>query len=776
MSHKGSPASPADSRELGAHIEALRRQLKEHNYRYYVLDRPAISDAEYDRMLRELQDLEAASGEPVPADSPTQTVGAPPSQTFATREHALPLLSLANAFVEDEVRDFDRRVREGLGVDAVHYIIEPKIDGLAVNLRYERGHLVMAATRGDGRSGEDVTNNIRTIGDIPWSLAGDVPELLEVRGEVYMSRQAFAALNEAQVGAGAQPFANPRNAAAGSLRQLDARVTAKRRLNFFAYGAGAGAEQLATSQSALLATLSRMHFAVQETRLVDGVEALLAAYEDWQDKRPGLAYEIDGLVYKVDAFALQARLGNIARSPRWAVAHKFPAEEAETVVERIVWQVGRTGVVTPVAEMAPVEVAGVTVSRATLHNVEFLHELGVFPGAKVVIRRAGDVIPEVVRVVNRDARAPVEPPTHCPVCHAHIVELPGEVAIRCSGGLSCPAQIKERLRHFVSRRAMDIDGMGEKLIERLVDEKMVVSVADLYRIDWNVLADWEGFGEKKIANLQASVAASVQRPLPRFIYALGIPLIGEVTAFALASHFGEMPSLRRAVGEVDYAASDALGKVLASPGLHDVFEGGLEGAKASVAASLRERFDAVESMLHEREGSPESIIDLASFLIKRKGMKKAFEAFVDEADPAAGREFKRYFALLDTMMEVEDVGPDVAASLMTFFAEENNRKVLDDLEALGVVPEPVQRAETKHPLAGKTVVLTGTLVRMTRSEAETRLREVGAKAAGSVSRKTDYVAAGENAGSKLEKAKTLDVPVIDEDQLIAWLSDGDNGA
>lgn len=775
MSQKGSPARPADGRELHARIEALRQALKEHNTRYYVLDAPSIPDAEYDRMLRELEGLEAELGEPVPEDSPTRTVGAPPSQTFAARQHGLPLLSLANAFAEGEVRDFDRRVREGLGVDVVRYIIEPKIDGLAVNLRYEQGRLVMAATRGDGKSGEDVTDNIRTIADIPWSLAGDVPELLEVRGEVYMSRRAFAALNEVQVEAGAQPFANPRNAAAGSLRQLDARVTAKRRLNFFAYGAGLGAERLADSQSSLLAALKAMHFAVQDTRLVDGVDDLLAAYGVWQDKRPDMPYEIDGLVYKVDDFALQARLGNIARSPRWAVAHKFPAEEAETAVERIVWQVGRTGVVTPVAEMAPVEVAGVTVSRATLHNVEILHSLGVFPGAKVVIRRAGDVIPEVVRVINKGEGAPVEPPTHCPVCNAHIVELPGEVAIRCSGGLSCPAQIKERLRHFVSRRAMDIDGMGEKLIERLVDEGKVASVADLYRLPWEVLAGWEGFGDKKIDNLKKAVAASMRRPLPRFIYALGIPLIGEVTAFALADHFEDIGSLRQAVERVDYAAAAGLGRVLCNAALRDVFEACMEGVKDAVAVSLRERYDGVETMLREREGSPESIIDLTSFLIKRKGMKKAFEAYVDEADPAAGLEFGRYFALLDSVMEVEDVGPDVAASLITFFAEGRNQQVLDDLAALGVDPEPMHRVATRHPLSGKTVVLTGTLVQMTRQEAEARLREVGAKATGSVSKKTDYVVAGENAGSKLDKARKLDIPVVDEDRLIAWLRDDDPG-
>ncbi|HXH65296.1 MAG TPA: NAD-dependent DNA ligase LigA [Mariprofundaceae bacterium] len=670
------PRRPADAGKRGglhARIDALRREIKEHNYRYYVLDAPVISDDEYDRMLRELEALEAELGEPVPADSPTQIVGSPPSQTFASREHVVPLLSLANAFEEQEVRDFDRRVREALGLDAVRYIIEPKIDGLAVNLRYEQGHLAMAATRGDGRSGEDVTDNIRTIGDIPWQLkGGSVPELLEVRGEVYMSRHGFAELNRAQEEAGAQPFANPRNAAAGSLRQLDARVTAQRKLRFFAYGAGAGAEHIASSQSALLAALKHMHFAVQDTQRVDGVDGLLAAFAAWQAKRPKLAYEIDGLVYKVDDFGLQERLGFIARSPRWAVAHKFPAQEAETVVERIVWQVGRTGVVTPVAEMQPVEVGGVTVSRATLHNVQILNELGVFPGAKVVIRRAGDVIPELVRVLNKGEKAPAPAPTRCPVCGAHVVALPDEAAIRCSGGLSCPAQLKERLRHYASRTAMDIEGMGEKLVERLVDERLVDSVAGLYVLDWEAIASWEGMGEKKIANLKQALDISRARPLARFIYALGIRHVGEATADTLARYFGSLNALRSADGE--------------------------------------------------------------------------------------------------QLQHVSDVGPEVAASIRAFFSEAHNLDVLDRLEKAGVRPvAPKHRPIAGHPLAGKTVVLTGTLVRMTRQEAQAGLREVGAKAAGSVSKKTDYVVAGENAGSKLDKARELGIPVVDEDQLIAWL-------
>lgn len=663
---------------LEARIAELRETLKAHNYRYYILDDPSISDAEYDALLRQLQQLEEASGLPVPADSPTQTVGAPVSHVFESRTHAVPMLSLANAFSAEEVMDFDRRLRDILGDISFEYIVEPKVDGLAVNLRYESGRLVMAATRGDGTTGEDVTDNIRTISDIPWQLKGEMalPGVLEIRGEVYMSKASFLALNAAREAEGEKLFANPRNAAAGSLRQLDARITAKRKLSFFAYGVGVGGEQLAVSQSELLERLKAYGFGVQQHEVLPGVEALLEHYEAWQQRRPELFYEIDGLVYKVDSFALQEEVGTIARSPRWAIAHKFPAEEVETVVERIIWQVGRTGTITPVAEMMPVAVGGVMVSRATLHNIQELARKDVREGDRVVIRRAGDVIPEVVRVADRQGERgeSPQPPQHCPVCGAAVEQEEGEAAIRCSGGLSCTAQLKERLRHFASRDGMDIEGMGEKLVVRLVDEGLVESVADLYALDWQKTSGWDGMGEKKIANLQQALEASKKRPLAGFVYALGIRHVGKATAATLAGEFGSM----EAFGEAD-----------------------------------EERLQAVP-----------------------------------------------------------DVGPEVAASIRSFFAEEHNRQVLEQLKALAVWPQQQEKAVVveNHPLAGKTVVLTGTLEQIKRSDAQTKLRALGAKPAGSVSKNTDYLVAGANAGSKLAKAEALGIAIVDEQQLLQWLA------
>ena len=662
-------------------IRQLRTELTGHNYRYYVLDAPIISDAEYDRRLRELQQLETELGEPIPADSPTQIVGAPVSHVFESREHLSPLLSLANAFNDEEICDFDRRLRELIGEEPFNYIVEPKIDGLAVNLRYEQGELTIAATRGDGKVGEDVTDNIRTIADIPWQLAGDdVPERLEVRGEVYMSKASFEALNRAQEAAGDKLFANPRNAAAGSLRQLDARVTARRSLGFFAYGAGEGGEALAASQSSLLTRLKALGFGTQSFELLADVEALLNNYRQWQEMRASLPYEIDGLVYKVDSIELQKQVGSVARAPRWAIAYKFPAEEAITSVERVVWQVGRTGVITPVAEMQPVKVAGVMVSRATLHNIQELKRKDVRIGDQVIIRRAGDVIPEVVGVANKDGErgAPTEIPQYCPVCGSHVEQEEGEAAIRCSGGLFCSAQLKERLKHFVSRGAMDVEGMGSKLIEMLADEPddspvKLRSVADIYRIDPDSLNGREGFGEKKIENLKQAIEKSRSQPLPRFIFALGIRHIGAVTALSLAEHFGSLEAIR-------------------------------------------------------------------------------------EAD-------------MEQLQAVDDVGPEVAASLSSFFAEEHNREVLEALKTSGVWPQAmeVKRIDTSHPLAGKTVVLTGSLEQVTRSDAQAALRSLGAKPAGSVSKKTDFVVAGESAGSKLTKAQELGIPVVDEAQLLEWL-------
>jgi len=661
-------------RELSLRINQLRRELGEHNYRYYTLDDPKISDAEYDRLLRELGQLEAELGEPVPADSPTQTVGARVSSTFVAREHGEALLSLANAFDADEVGAFVRRICEGLGDEQAQFIIEPKIDGLAVNLRYEHGCLSVAATRGDGKVGEDVTDNVRTITDIPWQLHaedGSVPDLLEVRGEVYMSKAAFALLNERQDAEGAAPFANPRNAAAGSLRQLDAKVTARRGLCFYAYGVGLGGREFASSQSELLSRLNSFGFAIQQTTMANGVDALLERYRFLQEQRREMPYEIDGVVYKLDDFAQQQRLGSVARSPRWAIAHKFPAEEVQTTVRDVIWQVGRTGVITPVAEMEPVAVGGVVVSRATLHNVDELKRKQVYAGASVIVRRAGDVIPEVVRAVdvNPDACLPAVP-EFCPVCQASVYRVEGEVAIRCSGGLSCPAQLTERLRHFVSRAAMDIEGMGDKLIAKLVDEGLLASIADIYELDYTALSDWQGMGEKKITNLQLALQASKNRPLGRFLHALGIRHVGTATAAALATHFGELDAV--------------------------------------IAA--------------------------------------------DE----------------ESLISVPDVGAEVAASIRNFFDEGHNRDVIHRLLDAGVDPAPVTVQEG-HPLAGKTVVLTGSFESVQRRVAQERLRSMGVKPAGSVSKNTDLLIAGEKAGSKLTRARELGIEVVGEQQLLEWL-------
>jgi len=663
-----------EKRSLILRIENLRRELNEHNYRYYVLNHPTISDTEYDRLLRALAELEEQLGEPVPADSPTQTIGAPISSTFEAREHGIALLSLANAFEVDEVEAFVRRICDGLSIEQPEFIIEPKIDGLAVNLRYEQGHLTIAATRGDGKTGEDVTDNVRTIEGIPWQLhaaQNSIPDLLEVRGEVYMSKATFGMLNERQDAEGAAPFANPRNAAAGSLRQLDAKVTARRGLRFFAYGVGLGGREFATSQSELLSKLKGFGFAIQETTMAGGLDALLNRYQLLMQQRANMPYEIDGVVYKLDDFALQDRLGAVARSPRWAIAHKFPAEEVQTTVLDVIWQVGRTGVITPVADMQPVAVGGVIVSRATLHNIDELRRKQVYAGARVLVRRAGDVIPEVIKAIDVDPEA-IMPliPEHCPVCQASVYKIEGEVAIRCSGGLSCPAQLKERLSHFVSRAAMDIEGMGDKLIAKLVDEGLFSSIADIYELDYSRLSDWQGMGEKKIANLHSALQASKSRPLARFLHALGIRHVGTATAAALATHFAELDAVMGADDE--------------------------------------------------------------------------------------------------SLLAVPDIGPEVAASIRNFFAEAHNRDVIHRLLDAGVEPVAVKMQEG-HPLAGKTVVLTGSFVSVQRRAAQERLRALGVKPAGSVSKNTDLLIAGEKAGSKLTKARDLGIEVVGEQQLLEWL-------
>ncbi len=539
----------------------LREQIEYHNYRYYVLDSPVISDAEYDVLLRELTALESRYPELVSPDSPTQRIGAAPLAEFGAVHHAVRMLSLDNAFSDDELLAFDRRIRERLAVEHVQYVAEPKLDGTSVSIRFEDGGLVRAGTRGDGSNGEDVTLNVRTINTVPLRLRGSGwPELLEVRGEVVIRKEDFAQLNRQRLERGEQPFANPRNAAAGSLRQLDARITAQRSLSFFPWGWGEVSTPIADTHAALVDRLREWGFrANQELRVVEDAGGCLEYYRELGSRRDQLPYEIDGVVYKLNHLAERDRLGYTARAPRWALAHKFPAHEENTLVEDIVASVGRTGVLTPVAMLRPISVGGVTVSRATLHNQDEVQRKDVRVGDTVVVRRAGDVIPEVVAVVlerrPRDAR-PWKMPQKCPVCGSQVERLGEEAAHRCMGGLYCPAQRVGAILHFASRRAMDIDGLGDKLVQQLVDQGLVKTVADLYHLSADALVKLERVGRKSAENLLAAIGRSKETTLPRFLYALGIDQVGEVTAVQLAEHFGELPALEQATEEELQQVSD----------------------------------------------------------------------------------------------------------------------------------------------------------------------------------------------------------------------------
>ena len=549
-------------------VGRLRREIDYHNYRYYVLDNPEIPDAEFDRLMRRLETLEARYPELVTPDSPTQRVGAGPVEAFGEVEHRVPMLSLANAFSDEEAREFDRRVREGLGVDRVTYTAEPKLDGLAITLIYREGRLERGATRGDGYRGEDVTSNVRTIPSIPLRLLGEGwPPLLEVRGEVYMPKEGFRRLNEEQRARGEKSFANPRNAAAGSLRQLDPRVTARRPLAMYCYGIGeVEGWDLPPTHYETLQALKGLGLRVSaEIRRVEGIEGCLAYHREILERRDDLPYEIDGVVYKVDRYEQQERLGFVARAPRWALAHKFPAEEEMTVVKAIEVQVGRTGALTPVARLEPVFVGGVTVTNVTLHNQDEVERKDVRIGDTVIIRRAGDVIPEIVRVVlsrrPKGARRFVMP-EQCPVCDSKVVRLEGEAVARCTGGLYCPAQRREAIRHFASRRAMDIEGLGEKLIAQLDEKGLVRDVSDLYHLKHEQLARLERMGDKSAENLLAQLEKSKQIPLERFLYALGIRHVGEATAKVLARHFGTLERVMAADREALEAVPD-VGPVVA---------------------------------------------------------------------------------------------------------------------------------------------------------------------------------------------------------------------
>jgi DNA ligase (NAD+) len=654
-----------------ARAAELRELLDRYNHRYHALDDPEVPDAEYDRLMLELRALETQFPELLVPDSPTMRVGAAPIAAFGAVKHRVAMLSLDNAFSDDEVRDFDRRIHERLQeAGAIRYSAEPKLDGLAISARYESGTFVQGATRGDGETGEDITQNLRTIKALPLKLrGGKAPAVLEVRGEVFMPLAGFKRFNEEAAARGEKTFINPRNAAAGSLRQLDPRMTAARPLDVFIYGIGVieGGE-LPAHHSETLKELRRLGFKIcPQSTVVESIEGCLKYYRDMGAARSSLPYQIDGVVYKVDDVNLQRKLGFISRAPRWAIAHKFPAEEALSIVRGIEFQIGRTGALTPVARLEPTFVGGVTVSNATLHNMDELTRKDVRVGDTVVIRRAGDVIPEVARVLpeRRVAGAQlVVLPSHCPVCGSPVVREGEQAVARCSGGRRCAAQRKGEIQHFASRRAMDIQGLGDKLVEQLVDSDWVKTPADLFALQANRLATLERMGEKSAQKLQSAIEAAKQTTLPRFLYALGIRDVGEATALALAQFFPEIAQLRRA-GE-------------------------------------------------------------------------------------------------EEIQRVPDVGPVVAKQVAAYFRDADNAAVVDRLLAAGIAwPRPAP-ASAGAAQRDKTFVLTGTLDSLTRDEAADAILQRGGKVSGSVSKKTDYVVAGAEAGSKLKKAEQLGIPILDE--------------
>jgi DNA ligase (NAD+) len=668
----------------GERAAQLRELLERYNYRYHALDDPEVPDAEYDRIMLELRAIEAQYPQFLTDDSPTQRVGSAPVAAFGAVRHRIAMLSLDNAFSEAEVRDFDRRIHERLEMKCdISYSAEPKLDGLAVSALYERGVYVQGATRGDGETGEDITQNLRTIAALPLKLridpasgAMDVPRVLEVRGEVYMPVAGFERFNQEALARGEKPYVNPRNAAAGSLRQLDPRLTAARPLDLFIYGIGyVDGGALPMQHGQMLQQLKGWGFKIcPQSRVVASIDGCLDYYREMGTARSALPYQIDGVVYKVDDIELERRLGFVSRAPRWALAHKFPAEEALTTVRAIEFQIGRTGALTPVARLHPVFVGGVTVSNATLHNMDELTRKDVRVGDTVVIRRAGDVIPEVVRVLPErriDGAAPVLLPAVCPICGSPVVREDDQAIARCTGGRTCMAQRQEEIKHFASRRAMDIQGLGDKLVDQLVVRDWVRTPADLFELTATQLLELDRLGEKSAQKLQSAIAAAKQTTLPRFLYALGIRDVGEATADALARHFGDVAGLRR--------------------------------------------------------------------------------------------------ASVEEIQRVPDVGPVVAAHVAAYFAAPDNQALVDRLLASGIAWPPLKPPTTDGEFAGKIFVLTGTLAALTRDAAQQAITERGGKVSGSVSKKTDYVVAGSDAGSKLKKAHALGITVLEEPRFLEMI-------
>ncbi|HCE1777275.1 TPA: NAD-dependent DNA ligase LigA [Vibrio parahaemolyticus] len=669
------------SESVHQRLEELKESLHYHAVRYYVEDNPEIPDAEYDRLMRELLEIEAQHPDLVTVDSPSQRVGGKPLSEFSQVTHEVPMLSLDNAFDDSELDSFHKRAQDRIGGESIkQYCCEPKLDGLAVSLLYENGILVQAATRGDGTTGENITENVRTINAIPLKLRGDDwPARLEVRGEVFMPKAGFEKLNELARQKGEKVFVNPRNAAAGSLRQLDSRITASRPLSFYAYSVGVvqGADLAASHYERFLQIKSWGLPMCPETKRVDSLADVKTYYQDILQRRDVLPYEIDGVVIKIDDIAVQERLGFVARAPRWAIAYKFPAQEEITTLNEVEFQVGRTGAITPVAKLEPVFVGGVTVSNATLHNADEIERLQVKIGDQVVIRRAGDVIPQVVSVIKErrpETARDIIFPTQCPVCGSHVERIEGEAVTRCTGGLVCQAQRKQALKHFVSRKALDVDGLGDKVIEQLVDREMVETPADLFKLSAGVLTVLERMGPKSAQNIVNALEKSKLTTLPRFLYSLGIREVGEATAANLAQHFKSLEAIQAATEE--------------------------------------------------------------------------------------------------QLIAVQDIGVVVAKHITTFFEEEQNQAVVQDLLVQGIhwpeVSAPEQGAAL--PLEGKTVVLTGTLSQLGRTEAKEALQSLGAKVTGSVSKKTDILFAGENAGSKLTKAQELGIEIKTEQDLLELIN------
>ena len=672
-------------KQAAIEAEALREQLDQHNYRYYSLDDPQIDDAEYDQLLRRLENIEALYPALRNPESPTQRVGSAPLSIFESVEHKVPMLSLANAFNDDELRGFERRLQTRLDDSSpITFVCEPKLDGVAVSLLYRDGVLVQGATRGDGFTGENITANVRTIASIPLKLKGQgFPPMLEVRGEIYLPRAGFNAINAEALVKDEKPFVNPRNAAAGSLRQLDSRITATRPLEMCAYSLGqTEGGQLPDSHLATMLQLKEWGFLTNNLmEAVVGIEACVDYYQRLEALRPNLAYDIDGIVYKVDSFHLQQALGFVARAPRWAIARKFPAEEAITRLLDVEFQVGRTGAVTPVARLEPVFVGGVTVSNASLHNEDEIKRLGLRIGDQVVVRRAGDVIPQIARVISgeidSDGLKNILFPKTCPVCGSPLQRSDEQAVLRCIDGLVCPAQRKEAIKHFASRKALDIDGLGDKIIDQLVDAKLIHSVADLFSLSIEQLVGLERMASKSGSNLLAAIAAARHTTLPRFLYALGIREVGETTAKLLANHFGTLEKLQE--------------------------------------------------------------------------------------------------SNVEALLAVPSIGPVVADFVTEFFSNPHHLAIIASLREAGVHWPDIQPADTKSqalPLAGQVWVLTGTLATMSRGEGKEQLEALGAKVTGSVSAKTTCLVAGEGAGSKLDKARSLDVQVIDEKEFLALLEKG----